>query len=42
MTKTAFPIELDLEGLEVEAVKLHREGYSEIQVKSTMEGCTCH
>ena len=42
MTKTAFPIELDIEGLFVPEVKLHRDGYYEIYVKSTLEGATCH
>lgn len=42
MTKTAFSIELDIEGLEVEEVKLHRKGHYEIRVKSTLEGGTCH
>lgn len=42
MTKTAFPIELDIDNLEVEKVKLHRKGYYEIGVKSTLEGGTCH
>lgn len=42
MTKTAFPIELDIEGLFVPEVKLNREGHYEIHVKSTLEGATCH
>ena len=42
MTTTAFTIELDIEGLEIENVKQNREGHYENQVKSTLEGGTCH
>ncbi len=42
MTTTSFPIELDIEGLEIEEVKMNREGNYEIHVKSTLEGGTCH
>jgi transposase len=39
---TMIPIALDIEGLEIEEVKINREGQYEIYVKSTKEGCTCH
>ena len=42
MTTTLIPIDLEIEGLEIEEVKINREGHYEVHVKSTIEGCTCH
>ncbi|MDM8567045.1 hypothetical protein QUF74_15515 [Candidatus Halobeggiatoa sp. HSG11] len=42
MTNISFPIELDIENLEVKEVKQNKEGHYEIYVDSTQEGCTCH
>jgi len=39
---TMIPVTLDIEGLEIEEVKINRGGQYEISVKSTIEGCTCH
>ena len=39
---TMIPVTLDIEGLEIEEVKINRGGQYEIYVKSTIEGCTCH
>jgi len=39
---TMIPIALNIEDLEIEEVKINREGQYEIYVKSTKEGCTCH
>ena len=39
---TMIPVSLDIENLEIEEVKINREGEYEIYVKSTKEGCTCH
>ncbi|MDM8560092.1 hypothetical protein [Candidatus Parabeggiatoa sp. HSG14] len=41
MTETAFPIELDIEGLEVKEVKINRKEHYEIYVESILEGGTC-
>lgn len=41
-TTLLIPIDLEIEGLEIEEVKINREGHYEVHVKSTIEGCTCH
>ncbi len=37
-----FLIEIDIEGLEIESVKLNKEDHYEIRAKSTIIGCSCH
>lgn len=39
---TLIPIELGIEGLEIEEIKINKEGHYEIYVKSTIEGGRCH
>lgn len=42
MTVTAFPVEIDIPGVEIERVQINREGAYEIRVSSTLGGCSCH
>ena len=42
MTTISFPIELDIPNVEIESVRVNREGHYEIRVRSTINGCSCH
>ena len=42
MTAASFPVEIDIPGVDIESVRIHREGHYEIRVSSTISGGSCH
>ena len=42
MTNISFSIQLDIPGVEIEEVRINRDGDYEIRVRSSQEGCECH
>ena len=42
MTAATLQVEIDIPGVEIERVKINREGAYEIKVSSTLAGCSCH
>ena len=42
MTTTSFPVEIDIPGVDIESVRIDREGHYEIRVRSTISGGSCH